>query len=97
MEVKELEDEFFTVLAFLAISARNCVEEPKLYGPLRLIDGASRLIGILEKGGIEDPFFGEIKEKIDQNKYAVMSDRSQFIQFLDDLTKDFSKKLKGDE
>lgn len=97
MEIKELKEEFFAFLAFLAISARNCVEEPKLYGPLRLIDGASRLIEILEKAGIEDPFFQEIKEKIDQNKYTVMGDRNQFIQFLDDLTKDFSKKLKGEE
>jgi hypothetical protein len=97
MEVEELKKEFFAFLAFLAISARNCVEEPKLYGPLRLIDGASRLIEILEKAGIEDPFFQEIKEKIDQNKYTVMGDRNQFIQFLDDLTKDFSKKLKEEE
>lgn len=95
MEAEELKNEFFALLAFLAVSARNCVDEPKLYGPLRLIDGASRLIEILEKAGIEDPFFQEVKEKIDQNKYTVMSDRNQFVQFLDDLTKAFSKKIKG--
>ncbi len=95
MEAEELNNEFFALLAFLVVSARNCVEEPKLYGPLRLIDGASRLIEILEKAGIEDPFFQEVKEKIDQNKYTVMSNRNQFVQFLDDLTKDFSKEMKG--
>jgi hypothetical protein len=97
MEIEELKKEFFAYLAFLAISARNCVEEPKLYGPLRLVDGASRLIEIMEKAGIEDPFFHEIKEKIDRDKYSVMSDRDQFIKFLDDLTIDFSEKLKGGE
>ena len=81
----------------MIVSARNYLEEPKLYGPFRLIDGASRLIEILEKAGIEDPFFQEIKEKIDQKKYSVMGDKNQFIQFLDDLTRDFGKKLKREE
>ena len=97
MEIEELKKELFAYLTFLAISARNCVEEPKLYGPLRLIDGASRLIEIMEKAGVEDPFYHEIKKKIDRDKFTVMSDRNQFIKFLDDLTKDFSEKLKGGE
>jgi len=94
---EQLKGIFFELLSFLIVSARNCVEEPKLYGPFRLIDGASRLIDILEKAGIEDPFFQEIKEKIEQKKYTVMGDKNQFIQFLDDLTQDFGKKLGGEE
>ena len=58
-------DEFFALLAFLVTSARNCVEEPKLYGPFRLIDGASRLIEILEGAGIADEFLVEMRGKID--------------------------------
>lgn len=97
IDKKKLKSSFFELLSFLIVSARNCVEEPKLYGPFRLIDGASRLIEILEKAGIEDPFFQEIKEKIEQKKYTVMGDKNQFIQFLDDLTQDFGKKLRGEE
>jgi hypothetical protein len=89
-------DEFFALLAFLVTSARNCVEEPKLYGPFRLIDGASRLIGILEEAGEADEFLVEIKKKIEDNKYSVMSDKKEFIKFLDDLTLDFADKLRSE-
>jgi len=87
-------DEFFALLAFLVTSARNCVEEPKIYGPFRLVDGASKLIGILEEAGVADEFFVAVRKKIDENKYSVMDDKSEFIKFLDDLTLDFADKLK---
>jgi len=89
-------DEFFALLAFLVTSARNCVEEPKLYGPFRLIDGASRLIEILEGAGIADEFLVEMRGKIDGGKYSVMGDKGEFIKFLDDLTLDFADKLKSE-
>jgi len=91
----KLRDEFFSLLAFLVTSARNCIEEPKLYGPFRLVDGASRLIGILEEANMADEFFLELRKKIDDKKYSVMGDKSEFIKFLDDLTLDFVDKLKA--
>lgn len=91
----QLKSDFFVLLAFLVTSARNCVEEPKLYGPFRLVDGASRLIGILEEADIADEFLVEMKRKIDDKKYSVMDDKDKFIKFLDDLTLDFADKLKG--
>ena len=87
---------FFALLAFLVTSARNCVEEPKLYGPFRLVDGASRLIEILEKAGVADEFLIEIRKKIDDKKYSVMSDKDEFIKFLDSLILDFADKLKSE-
>ena len=91
----ELKSDFFNLLAFLVTSARNCVEEPKLYGPFRLVDGASRLIGILEEAHMADEFFVEVRKKIEVGKYSVMGDKSEFIKFLDDLTLDFVDKLKA--
>lgn len=92
----KLRDEFFSLLAFLVTSARNCVEEPKLYGPFRLVDGASRLIRILEEADMADEFFVEVRKKIDDGKYSVMSDEGEFIKFLDDLTLDFADKVKSE-
>lgn len=91
----QLRSDFFNLLAFLVTSARNCVEEPKLYGPFRLIDGASRLIEILEQADIADEFLVEIRKKIDDNKYSVMGDKDEFIKFLDNLILDFVDKLKS--
>jgi len=93
----ELNSDFFNLLAFLVTSARNCIEEPKLYGPFRLVDGASRLIGILAEAHMADEFFVEVRKKIEDGKYSVMDDKSEFIKFLDDLTLDFVDKLKAYE
>ena len=93
----ELNSDFFNLLAFLVTSARNCIEEPKLYGPFRLVDGASRLIGILEEAHMAGEFFVEVRKKIEDGKYSVMDDKSEFIKFLDDLTLDFVDKLKAYE
>lgn len=91
---KQLKNNFFALLSFLVVSARNCIEEPKLYGPLRLVDGASKLIGILEGEGIVDEFLLEVKKKIEDKKYSVMNNRDEFVKFLDDLTVDFADEIK---
>ena len=90
----ELKGDFFNLLAFLVTSARGCVDEPKLYGPFRLIDGAGRLIGILEEAHMADEFLMKVRREIDEGK-CLMDDKGKFIQFLDDLTLDFVDKLKA--
>lgn len=92
----ELKSDFFSLLAFLITAARNCVEEPKLYGPFRLVDGASRLIGILEEAHMADEFLMGVRRKIDDGKYSVMDDKDKFIKFLDDLVLAFADKLRAD-
>ena len=42
------------LLCYMGSSARGLLDEPISYGPFRLIDGISRLIGILEEEGIID-------------------------------------------
>jgi len=37
----------FRLLGYMLASARGLVDEPQLYGPFRLLDGASRLCGLL--------------------------------------------------
>jgi len=91
---EQLKSNFFTLLSFLVVSARNCVEEPKLYGPFRLIDGASKLIEILEGEGLADEFFLKVRRKIEDKKYSVMNSENEFIKFLDNLTLDFADELK---
>jgi hypothetical protein len=94
MGKEHLKNNFFDLLSFLIVSARNCVEEPKLYGPFRLIDGASKLIEILEGEGLADEFLSKLRKKIEDKKYSVMSSKDEFTEFLDDLTLDFANELK---
>jgi len=93
MDKEDFKNNFSELLSFLIVSARNCVEEPKLYGPFRLIDGASKLIEILEGEGLADGFLLKLRKKIEDKKFSVMSSKDEFTQFLDDLTLDFADEL----
>jgi hypothetical protein len=90
------EDDVFELLAFLATSARLCVDEPKLYGTFRLVDGASRLLGFaLESDQLEDKqFLQQLKDEIDEKKMLLVADQEGYLKFLDDLTRKVARELK---
>ncbi|AGK62008.1 hypothetical protein Asulf_02045 [Archaeoglobus sulfaticallidus PM70-1] len=90
----ELNKEFFELLCYVLTSARGLMDEPKMYGPFRLVDTASRIISILEKHGIADDFLAEERKKIDEGKYSVMESEEKFKEFLDRIIQDFAEELK---
>jgi hypothetical protein len=95
MNDRELYRGLFELTGYMLTSARGLIEEPQLYGPFRLLDGVSRLCGILEKKDIGyGDFFSELKEKIDEKKYTVISDEDAFIRMMDDAVLDFTRKMK---
>lgn len=75
----------FGLVGYMLTSACNLVNETKSYGSLRLIDAASRLITILSENNIASPSLEKIQAQIEQGKYKVMEDDSQFSAFLNDL------------
>jgi hypothetical protein len=46
---KQLNREFMELIGYLITSARGLIDEPKSYGPFRLIEGVSRLCETLLK------------------------------------------------
>jgi hypothetical protein len=90
------EDDLYAVLAFLFSSAHLLVNEPHLYGPFRLIDAASRLMGFaLESGQLEDDqFLRELKEDVDEKKFLLMTDEETFFNLLEDATRKVAKEMK---
>jgi len=94
MNDRELYRGLFELTGYMLTSARGLIEEPQLYGPFRLLDGVSRLCDILEKkdSGYAD-FFSELKAKIDEKKYTVISDEDAFIRMMDDAVLDFTRKM----
>jgi len=89
-----IEDEHFKLLTFLIVSARGCVEEPPIYGPLRLIDAAERLIALMDNMGKADERLREIMKTIHERKFSVMKDETEFIKLLDDLVLKISRIIK---
>ncbi|MEM1991888.1 MAG: DUF6092 family protein [Nitrososphaerota archaeon] len=89
-----IEDEHFKLLTFLIVSARGCVDEPPLYGPLRLIDAAEKLIELMDKMGKADERLKEIMKTIHERKFSVVRGEKEFINLLDELVLKVSKIIK---
>jgi len=81
--------ECYKILTYLASSARGCVNEPKMYGPLRLIDTVVHLSDFFKENNLVDQqdafLLEELKERIEKDKYTCMDDEETFVQMLDDV------------
>ena len=84
------DDKLFEHALYLVASARDCLDEPIIYAPLRLIEGVSRLIEAFP----DDEFLRAQKDVIDSEKWAVMGDREQFAAWLDVLLRHFAAESK---
>jgi hypothetical protein len=92
---KELYRELMELMGFMITSARGLLDEPQMYGPFRLIDGASKLCAIMEnRVEVDNELLARIKDKIDEGKFNVMTDLNSFTSMLDEVVLDFTKKLK---
>ncbi len=78
------EDQALELIAFLTTSAEISLKEPVHYGTLRLVDGASRLIGFMLENGTPDPdgFLRRLKGDIDTKKLWSMWDKPSYFHFL---------------
>lgn len=85
----------FRHICFLVSAAAGLVDEPRLYGPLRLVDAAGRLIEIMEELGLGDPFLRDFREFVDREKDRVMTDEPGFLAFLDEAVRRLAAELPG--
>jgi hypothetical protein len=91
---KLIESPQFKLLSFLVSSARGCVDEPALYGSLRLIDTAARLIDIMQEEGLVNDDLIRLRELIKEKMDLVMYDEASFVEFLDYVSQELVKIVK---
>ena len=92
---KQLNRELMELIGYMITSARGLVDEPKSYGPFRLIEGVSRLCETLQgQDGADREFLGELKATIDETKFVLMTDLEAFVEMLDRVTLLYARKLK---
>lgn len=89
-----LSDKHFQLLAFLITSARGCVDEPKLYGPLRLLDAASRLIEIMEDEGKASEEVLRLRGLVEEAIDVLMYDQKEFVRLTDELSRELARIIK---
>ena len=87
--------EWIELFCFMTTSARGLIGEPEIYGPFRLIDSLEKIIELLQTHNVlNDEFLRKEKEKIAEKKLVVVTDRDQFVDFLDEVVMDFAKEMK---
>ncbi|MGE5485661.1 MAG: DUF6092 family protein [Ignavibacteriales bacterium] len=89
----ELDNRLLQVLCFLAVCARNCVDEPAAYGPLRLIEAASELINIMVAHGLDSHALAAVRETIEASRDCVMTDHARFVGMLDEVARLLTARL----
>jgi hypothetical protein len=80
----------FELALYLVASARDCLDEPLIYGPLRMIEGVSRLLARNDA----DEFLARAKETIDREKFKSMGNRDEFAGWLDTILREFAAEAK---
>ena len=90
------EKSLFDLISFLVSSARCCVDEPPLYASFRLLDTLERLIELSSyiPHLKDDPFLKNLKKKVEENKFLVLTNPEEFKAFLDKLVVHVAKELK---
>jgi hypothetical protein len=96
VERPSLNDFVFGLTVSLLTSARGCLDEPKIYGPLRLLEALSALTNIYDYDALEkDEFLLNAKNEIDTKLVpAVMQSEEEFTKMLDDMIRRFTAELK---
>lgn len=85
--------ELFGICTYIAASAEKLKDEPKDYGPLRLLEVLSQLatLGATE---YDDNFLREVVQQVKEKQGLVMADRKAFYDFLTQLVIQFVKEAK---
>jgi hypothetical protein len=90
------EEQALEIITFLTSAAEICLHEPVYYGTFRLVDGASRMLGMMLENNpqVSGEFFRTFKEQIDVNKVTMMWDRPHYYDFLRSIAAQPAAELK---
>jgi len=96
MKEKSGEEYLFEIGAFLISSAKGCLWEPKLYGPLRLLTAFSKIALLPDyvPGLKRDEFLLNLRKEIDEKIILTMTDPEKFKESIMDLSIRFAKEIK---
>lgn len=89
------EEYLFRIACFIIASAKGCFREPKVYGPLRLLQ-TFLMIADLPKYVNElkeDEFIAKMRDEIEENLLLAM-DEEEFKKFIDKLSLKIAKEIK---
>ena len=78
------QEDYLELLIYMVTSAAGLPGEPRIYGPLRMIEASERLCGLMLKEDPGNPDLAELREIIRAAKGKTTSDEEGFYQMLQD-------------
>ncbi|MCY4085704.1 MAG: DUF6092 family protein [Actinomycetia bacterium] len=86
------EDRLFEIVLYLVSCARLTIDEPPIYGSLRLVESASRLVtAAAEIEGLDvDDFLREGRGSIEREKLRMIEDAEGYTSWLTGLLTEFA-------
>jgi len=81
------------LVAFLLVSARNLIDEPPRYGPLRLVEASRRLIDTFERRGCSNDVLVSVSAAAADMSSLLMRSNEDFVDALDRLVVKVSSQL----
>lgn len=78
------QNDYFELLVYMITSAAGLEGEPRIYGPLRMIEASQRLCSLILENDPENQNLRELIELIENGKGKTMSDENGFYQMLQD-------------
>ena len=78
------QENYFELLVYMITSAAGLPGEPRIYGPLRMIEASERLCGLMLEEEPENRDLQELKSIIETGKQKTTSDEEGFYQMLQD-------------
>jgi steroid delta-isomerase-like uncharacterized protein len=76
----------FDVSVYLMACARDCLDEPPLFGPRRMVEATARLVA-----DASDPALARLREQIEERRGALLGmDRDAFAVWLDGVVSDLA-------
>jgi hypothetical protein len=86
-------NDVFDLCVYIATSARGLKDEPKDYGPIRLLEVLSRLADHA-CAETDDPFLKEVAAEAATKLRLVMTDRDAFYAYLEQLVVSLVREVK---
>lgn len=78
------QNDYFELLVYMITSAAGLEGEPRIYGPLRMIEASQRLCRLILSENPKNQNLKELIELIENGKGKTMSDEKAFYQMLQD-------------
>jgi hypothetical protein len=89
----------FDLALFILTSARTAIDEPKRYGPRRLLDSFEKLanLPVQDRTIPDEPLFAKLREKLNRHPHLRSSSTvfsQEFKDFLDGMIAEFIDEMK---